>query len=143
MWATLFDPAVNPKGLTEAGGSGRHTAVANSVGTEKPWGQKAMGLSLFAGEVSETRVSEWWCGGWISQPSTACPTRVSLDPPKWGFWLSFWFPFKVTRGTVNPRLINPWLINRGCPLLVGIHHFWREHPPNNGTGLLILGQHHT
>ena len=20
-------------------------------------------------------------------------------------------------------------------------HFWREHPPNNGTGLLILGQH--
>ena len=29
----------------------------------------------------------------------------------------------------------------GCPLLVGIHHFWREQPPNNGTGLLILGQH--
>ena len=25
---------------------------------------------------------------------------------------------------------------------MGIHHFWREHPPNNGTGLLILGQHY-
>ena len=24
---------------------------------------------------------------------------------------------------------------------MGIHHFWREHPPNNGTALLILGQH--
>ena len=42
---------------------------------------------------------------------------------------------------VNPGLIIPWLINRGCPLLVGIHHCWREHPPNSGTGLLILGQH--
>ena len=42
---------------------------------------------------------------------------------------------------VNPGLTNPWLINRGCPLLVGIHHFWREHPPNSGTGLFILGQH--
>ena len=21
-------------------------------------------------------------------------------------------------------------------------HFWREHPPDNGTGLLILGQHY-
>ena len=25
---------------------------------------------------------------------------------------------------------------------MGIHHFWREHPPNNGTGLSILGQHY-
>ena len=32
---------------------------------------------------------------------------------------------------VNPRLINSWL----RPLLVGNHHFWREHPPKNGTGL--------
>ena len=37
-----------------------------------------------------------------------------------------------TQSNVNPGLINPRLINRGCPLLVGIHHFWREHPPNNG-----------
>ena len=22
-----------------------------------------------------------------------------------------------------------------------VNHFWREHPPNHGTGLLILGQH--
>ena len=36
-------------------------------------------------------------------------------------------------------LISAWLINRGVSLLVGIHHFCREHPPNNGTGLLILG----
>ena len=28
------------------------------------------------------------------------------------------------------------------PVLVGIHHFSREHPPNSGTGLLILGQHY-
>ena len=40
---------------------------------------------------------------------------------------------------VNPGIINPWLINRGCPFLVGIHHFWREHPPHNGTGVLTLG----
>ena len=32
-------------------------------------------------------------------------------------------------------------LGRSCPLLVGIRHFWREHPPNHGTGLLILGQH--
>ena len=25
--------------------------------------------------------------------------------------------------------------------MVGIHHFGREHPPNSGTGFLILGQH--
>ena len=25
---------------------------------------------------------------------------------------------------------------------MGIHHFWREPPPNNGRGLLILGQHY-
>ena len=25
--------------------------------------------------------------------------------------------------------------------MVGIHHFWRDPPPNHGTGLLILGQH--
>ena len=42
----------------------------------------------------------------------------------------------------NPGLINPWLNNRGCPLLVGFITFWREHPPNNGTSLLILGQHY-
>ena len=30
----------------------------------------------------------------------------------------------------------------GCPLFVGIYHFWREHPPNHGTGLFILGQHY-
>ena len=41
-------------------------------------------------------------------------------------------------GNVSPGLINPWLINRG----VGVYHFWREHPPNDGTGLLILGQHY-
>ena len=46
------------------------------------------------------------------------------------------------QGNVKPGLINPGLINRGCRLLVGIHHFWREHPPNNGTCLLILGQHY-
>ena len=39
--------------------------------------------------------------------------------------------------SVNPGLTNPWLINRGCPLLVGIHHCGREHPPNSGTGLLV------
>ena len=49
---------------------------------------------------------------------------------------------RYTGFNVNPGLISPWLINRGCPLLVGIHHFWREHPPNNGTGLSILGQHY-
>ena len=27
-------------------------------------------------------------------------------------------------------------------LLVGIHHFWRENPPDNGTGEKILGQHY-
>ena len=38
--------------------------------------------------------------------------------------------------------LNPWLINRGVFFfVVGIHH-WREHPTNNGTGLLILGQHY-
>ena len=36
---------------------------------------------------------------------------------------------KAIQPNVNPGLINPWLINRGCPLLVGIHHFWREHTP--------------
>ena len=25
---------------------------------------------------------------------------------------------------------------------MGIRHFWRKHPPNSGTGLLILGQHY-
>ena len=25
---------------------------------------------------------------------------------------------------------------------MGIHHFWRERPSNNGTGLFILGQHY-
>ena len=49
------------------------------------------------------------------------------------------FRFIPTFPNVNPGLINPWLINRGCPLLVGIH-FWREHPPSDGTGLLTLGQ---
>ena len=33
------------------------------------------------------------------------------------------------RNNVNPGLIKPWLLLiGGCPLLVGIHHFWREHP---------------
>ena len=41
------------------------------------------------------------------------------------------------------RINKPWWINRGCPLVVGdSDHFWREYPPNNGTGLLILGQHY-
>ena len=44
---------------------------------------------------------------------------------------------------VDPGVINPGLINRGVPLLVGIHHFWREHPRNNGTGLFILGKHYS
>ena len=39
---------------------------------------------------------------------------------------------------VNPGAIN-WLINRGCTLLVGIHHFWREHSPNKGTGFINPG----
>ena len=30
-------------------------------------------------------------------------------------------------------------LGRGLGLCV-FHHFWREHPPNTGTGLLILGQ---
>ena len=29
-----------------------------------------------------------------------------------------------------------------CPFSGGSDHFWREHPPNNGTGLSILGQHY-
>ena len=43
---------------------------------------------------------------------------------------------------VNPRLINPWLINRGVSPLSGEeNHFGGTHTPNNGKGLLILGQH--
>ena len=47
-------------------------------------------------------------------------------------------------GNVSPGLINPWWINRGVSAFkwgVMSYHCWREHPPNNGTGLLILGQH--
>ena len=44
---------------------------------------------------------------------------------------------------VNPALVNPWLINRGVsPFSGDSDHFWRGTPPNNGTGLLILGQHY-
>ena len=36
---------------------------------------------------------------------------------------------------VNPGLINPWLINRGVsPFSGDSDDFWREHPPNSGTG---------
>ena len=36
---------------------------------------------------------------------------------------------------VDPGLMNPWLINRGVsPFSGDSGHFWREHPPNNGTG---------
>ena len=41
---------------------------------------------------------------------------------------------------------KPWLILiGGCPLHFSgdSDHFWGEHPPNNGTGLLILGQHYS
>ena len=41
-------------------------------------------------------------------------------------------------GNVNPRSINPWLINRGCLLLVRIQTTFGGTPPINGTGLLIL-----
>ena len=40
----------------------------------------------------------------------------------------------------NPGLINPWLINRGVsPFSGDSEHFWREHPPNNGTGFINPG----
>ena len=49
-------------------------------------------------------------------------------------------PYQIT---VDPRLINPWLINGGVfPFSGDSDHFWREHPPNHGTGLLIRGQHY-
>ena len=52
-------------------------------------------------------------------------------------------PHASILGNVNPGLINPWLFFLGgCPLLVGVYHFWRKHPPNDGTGLCILGQHY-
>ena len=47
-----------------------------------------------------------------------------------------------TPGNVDRGLINPLLINRGVsPFSGDSDHFWREHPPN-GTSLLILGQHY-
>ena len=39
---------------------------------------------------------------------------------------------------LTPRSTNPWLINRGCLLLVRIQTTFGGTPPNNGTGLLIL-----
>ena len=44
---------------------------------------------------------------------------------------------------VHPGFINPWLIlNRGVsPFSGDSDHFWREHAPDSGTGLLILSQH--
>ena len=45
---------------------------------------------------------------------------------------------------VNPGFINPWLtFIGGCPIPFSgdSDHFWRDHPPNTGTGVLILGQH--
>ena len=38
------------------------------------------------------------------------------------------------RDNVNPGLINPWLINRGCPLLVGIQTTFGGNTP------LIMGR---
>ena len=46
--------------------------------------------------------------------------------------------------TVNPgSKWNPWLINGGCPLLVEIHHFRREHPPSGTGSTYILGRHYS
>ena len=42
---------------------------------------------------------------------------------------------------VNPGFINPWLILiGGCPLSLGVVTFGGNNPPNDGTGLLMLGQ---
>ena len=39
---------------------------------------------------------------------------------------------------INEPLVNfDWGVS---PFRGESDHFWREHPPNNGTGLLILGQ---
>ena len=43
---------------------------------------------------------------------------------------------------VNPGLIIPWLINRRVSPFSGDSSLLEETPPNNGTGLLILGQHY-
>ena len=53
--------------------------------------------------------------------------------------------FHQMEDNVNPGVISPWLILiEGCPLFGGdSDHFWREHPPNHGTGLLILDQHYS
>ena len=40
---------------------------------------------------------------------------------------------------IAPDFCTPGSLIGGCPLLVWIHHFWREHPPNNGTGLINPG----
>ena len=50
----------------------------------------------------------------------------------------------VRRGflsNVDPGLINLWLINRGVSSFSGDSSLLEGTPPNNGTGLLILGQH--
>ena len=48
---------------------------------------------------------------------------------------------EVTAGFHNPLVDFDW----GYPLFSGdSDHFWRGfHPPNNGTGLLILSQHYS
>ena len=62
------------------------------------------------------------------------PDRWSCLPSRsvGTFW--FWVAPLVGFGP-KQGFINPWLINRGCPLFGGdSDHFWRERPPNNGTG---------
>ena len=59
-----------------------------------------------------------------------------------GFWQQLGAPNMHLALVGSPRMkLNPWLTNRVSPFSGDSDHFWREHPPNHGTGLLILGQH--
>ena len=54
------------------------------------------------------------------------------------------WPSRCDLCNVNSGLVKPSLIDRGVsPFSGNSDHFWREHPPNKGTGLLILGQHYS
>ena len=60
-------------------------------------------------------------GAWC--PKACCPCRPSSYPKTREERERCLRLFNV-----NPRLINPWLINKGCPQLVEIQHFWRNTP---------------
>ena len=74
--------------------------------------------------------------------------HVRLGPASFGFWMKpdqARFPgAPETLGAGNKTKAQvfreaPCLLTR-CRLLVGIHRFWREHPPNNRKGLRIWAQ---